>query len=79
MKKLYLVGGLAALTLTINAQNTDRSSYSAVPAQLEQCTKAFINADGTAAYAKGPGDVFWSEYPLDGALLTTMEWVTIGS
>jgi hypothetical protein len=61
MKKLYLVGGLAALTLTINAQNTDRSSYSAVPAQLEQCTKAFINADGTAAYAKGPGDVFWSE------------------
>jgi len=60
MKKLYLVGGLAALTLTINAQNTNRSSYSVVPAQLESCSKSMISAGGQA-YAKEQGVVFWSE------------------
>lgn len=60
MKKLYLLGGLAALTLSINAQITDKAELSRVPASLERCEKALVTANPTAQQ-KGPGDVFWSE------------------
>ena len=83
MKKLYLLGGLAALTLSINAQITDKAELSRVPASLERCEKALVTANPTAQQ-KGPGACFGAkisqeEFLQVGVLWTILVTVMIGS